>query len=112
MAEQMQYTAEKALKDNGDKVPAELKTSVQSKIDAVKTAKAGTDISAIKKATEELSGELSKIGEAISKANAEQASQAGAQTPPTGDQGGNAGTEGPVRDAEFKEGAGPTEEKK
>ena len=75
LAEQLQYTAEKALKDNGDKVPAEVKTGVQTKIDALKTAKAGTDIAAIKKASEELSGELSKIGEAMSKASAEQASQ-------------------------------------
>ena len=113
LAEQLQYTAEKALKDNSDKVPAEIKTGVQAKIDALKTAKAGTDIAAIKKATEELSGELSKIGEAMNKASAEQASQ----TPPTGDQAGTAGAgaEGPVRDAEFKEGANPeagTEEKK
>ncbi|MEI7777585.1 MAG: molecular chaperone DnaK [bacterium] len=116
LAEQLQYTAEKALKDNGDKVPAEVKTGVQTKIDALKTAKAGTDIAAIKKASEELSSELSKIGEAMSKASAEQASQ----TPPTDGQTGagtegSAGTEGPVRDAEFKEGANPeagTEEKK
>jgi molecular chaperone DnaK len=93
-AEQMQYTAEKALKDNGDKVPADIKTSVEGKIEAVKTAKAGTDIAALKKATEELSSELSKIGEAMSKANA---SQPGAEAKPEEKKDEN------VRDAEFKE---------
>jgi len=95
-AEQMIYTAEKALKDNGDKVPADIKTSVEGKIEAAKTAKNGTDIEALKKATEELSSEMSKIGEALSKAQPQQ----GAPTEePKKDEN--------VREAEFKEGENP-----
>ncbi|MFZ3011752.1 MAG: molecular chaperone DnaK [Minisyncoccia bacterium] len=74
-AEMSIYTAEKALKDNEAKIPAELKDSVNTKITALRGVKDGTDGEAIKKATEELSVEMSKIGEAISKA--------GAETPPT-----------------------------
>lgn len=76
-AEQVIYTAEKALKDNGDKVPADLKTSVEAKIAEAKTAREGSDIEAIKSKTESLSSELSKIGEAISKATPEAASEGG-----------------------------------
>lgn len=66
-AEMTMYTAEKAIKDAGDKIPAELKTEVEGKISALKTVKDGTDGEAIKKATEELSAEMSKIGEAVAK---------------------------------------------
>jgi len=86
------YTAEKALKDNEEKIPAELKDSVNVKITALKTAKDGTDMEAIKKATEELSAEMSKIGEAISKA--------------AGDASAGAAPEEPKvepKDADFKE---------
>ncbi len=67
-AEMMIFTAEKSLKEYGDKVDASLKAGVEEKITAVKTAKDGTDIDAIKKALEALSAEMSKIGEAMQKA--------------------------------------------
>lgn len=91
-AEMIIYTAEKALKDNEAKIPVELKDEVNAKITALRSAKDGTDLEAIKKATEELSAEMSKIGEAMAKA--------GAETPPTATP-----EEQPaeVKDAEFKE---------
>lgn len=92
IAEQMIYTAEKALKDNGDKVPAPIKTSVEEKVALLKTAKDSESVDTIKSATETLSTEMSKIGEAISKAQAE--------TPPQGEQPKEG--EAP-KDAEFKE---------
>ena len=69
-AEMTIYTAEKALKDNDAKLPAELKESVNTKITALRGVKDGTDGEAIKKATEELSAEMSKMGEAMAKAGA------------------------------------------
>jgi len=95
-AEMVIYTAEKALKDAGDKVPADVKTNVEAKITALRGIKDGTDGEAIKKATEELSNEMSKIGEAMQKAG--DASNAGT-TP----------EEQPaeVKDAEAKEGEEP-----
>ena len=93
-AEMIIYTAEKALKDNGDKIPAELKDSVNAKITALRGAKDGTDGEAIKKVTEELSAEMSKIGEAMAKA----APAGGGEAPKTSEE------QGPeVKDAEFKE---------
>jgi len=66
-AEMIIYTAEKALKDNEAKIPTDIKDSVNVKITALRSTKDGSDIDAIKKATEELSAEMSKIGEAMSK---------------------------------------------
>ncbi len=66
-AEMAIFSAEKSVKEYGDKVTPEIKASIEEKIVAVKTAKEGTDIDAIKKSLEELTAELSKIGEAMSK---------------------------------------------
>lgn len=66
-AEMMIFTAEKSVKEYGDKVDAVIKTEVEAKIAALRTTKEGNDMEAIKKATEELSAEMSKIGEAMSK---------------------------------------------
>ncbi|KND49638.1 MAG: chaperone protein DnaK [Parcubacteria bacterium C7867-008] len=67
LAEQAIYTAEKAVKDHGEKVSEEVKTEVNEKIAALKTAREGEDLEAIKSATEALSTSLSKIGEAMMK---------------------------------------------
>ncbi|MDQ5893253.1 MAG: Chaperone protein DnaK, partial [Patescibacteria group bacterium] len=99
-AEQLIHTSEKSLKDAGDKVPADLRKSIEDKITDVKTAKEGTDLAILKKNTDTLSSELSKIGEILSKAQAEQSAQTAQQTPPAGAQ---PGTDGDVKDAEFKE---------
>jgi len=93
-AEMIMYTAEKALKDNDAKLEQPLKDEVNAKITALKGVKEGTDVEAIKKATEELSSEMSKIGEAMAKAG--EAPNPEATTTPE---------EQPaeVKDAEFKE---------
>ncbi|MEK9131558.1 MAG: molecular chaperone DnaK [Patescibacteria group bacterium] len=95
IAEQMIYTSEKALKDAGDKVSADIRKSVEDKIADLKQVKDGSDLAKIKSATEALSTELSKIGEAMNKAS-QTAGATGADEKKDG--------EGPVRDAEFKEG--------
>ena len=66
--EQTAYMAEKALKDAGDKVSAEIKKAVEDKVAALKTALAGTDSEAMKKATDELLVETQKIGQAMAEA--------------------------------------------
>ncbi len=71
LADQLIYTAEKSLKDSGDKVSAEIKTEVETKIADLKKVKDLPDLNPIKIATEALSTSMQKIGEAINKANAE-----------------------------------------
>jgi molecular chaperone DnaK len=98
-ADQMIYTAEKALRDNADKVSDATKTAVQDKIGALKAVKDGADVAAIEKATGELSSEMSKIGEEISKASAPGAEGQAGQ----GSADASGGTEGTVKDADFEE---------
>ncbi|MBI2406080.1 MAG: molecular chaperone DnaK, partial [Candidatus Harrisonbacteria bacterium] len=64
-AEQLVYVSEKALKDAGDKVPAEVKTTITEKIDKVKSVKDGGDAAAIRSAIDELSAAIQKIGQAM-----------------------------------------------
>ena len=69
MADAMVHTAEKALKDAGDKVTDDLKAEINTAIADVKTARNGEDKDALTKATESLSEKMMKIGEAMKSAN-------------------------------------------
>ena len=53
-ADSMVYQTEKILKENGDKLPAEDKTAIETELENVKKALEGTDNDAIKAATEKL----------------------------------------------------------
>ncbi len=94
IAEQMIYTAEKAVKDGGDKVPADVKSDVEAKVAELKKVKDGTDVDAIKKASEALSASMQKIGEAMAKAS---------QSASQGDKKDEGGASGNVKDAGFTE---------
>ncbi|MSU45034.1 MAG: molecular chaperone DnaK [Candidatus Zambryskibacteria bacterium] len=93
IAEQLIYTAEKSLRDAGEKVPAELRTVIENKITDAKKAKDGDDMEQIKKTTTELSTELQKIGEIMNKASQEAPKTAEAE----------ATTEEKVHEADFEE---------
>ena len=80
-ADQIIYAAEKALREHGDKVSEDIKKNVQEKIDALKSARAGTDAAAIKSAAEALSTAMSAIGQAMS-----QNQQTPPQEPPKDEQ--------------------------
>ncbi len=64
-AEQLAYSIDKLIKDNEDKLPAEVKDSVQADVDALKTALAGEDEDAVKAAFDKLNASQSQLGEAI-----------------------------------------------
>src|SRR5437016_3863003 len=64
-ADQMVYQAEKVIKENESKIPAELKSEVEAKLSAVKEASKGTDTDGLKKAMDELNESLQKIGQHI-----------------------------------------------
>ncbi len=64
-AENMAYSAEKMLQDNADKIPAELKTEVEGKIAAVRSALSGGDIAAITAASNELQEAMQRVGQAV-----------------------------------------------
>lgn len=71
-AEMMIFTAEKSLKEYGDKIGEDIKKNITEKIEDVKKAKEGNDVTAIKMKLEEMTTALSKIGEIIAKENKDQ----------------------------------------
>jgi len=64
-ADTLAYTAEKTLREQKDKIPSDLNQEVEGKIAAVRSALQGSDIEAIRQATEELNSAMQKIGAAI-----------------------------------------------
>ncbi len=96
-ADTLAYTAEKTLREQKDKIPADLNQEVETKVQAVRSALQGTDINAIRQATQELNEAMQKIGAAIY--------QQQPPPPPPGEQpppGGEGGEEGTV-EGEFRE---------
>lgn len=65
------HTAERSLKDAEGKISDDIKNDVQAKIDALKTARGGEDITNLKSAAEALSQSMMKIGEEMQKHNAQ-----------------------------------------
>ena len=64
-AEQLVYSVEKILKENDEKLPDDVKSEVQADVDALKSALAGEDEDALKKAMEALATSQTKLGEAL-----------------------------------------------
>ena len=105
-ADNLAYQSEKALRDAGDKVPADVKSEVEEKVAAVRDALKTDDTEKIKSASEALRQSSTKIGEAMYKAD--QAAQAQPSGQPEGEPAGaTAGSDGAKKDdtieGEFKE---------
>jgi len=91
-ADTLIYTSEKSLKDASGKIPEDIKKEIEEKIDALKKAKDGNDISVLKTASEELSRSLQKIGEALYRQHSSEKEQKTSKD-----------DEGNVRDADIEE---------
>ncbi|MGB2885272.1 MAG: molecular chaperone DnaK, partial [Dehalococcoidia bacterium] len=81
MADNLAYTAERTLREQGDKVPSDLKEELDGKIAAVKSALSGSDVEQVNRSAQELSEALQKVGAAVYE-------QAGATPPPGGEEAG------------------------
>ena len=64
-AENMAYSAEKLIQDNADKIDESLKTEVESKIAAVRSALQGGDIASITTASNDLQTAIQQVGQAV-----------------------------------------------
>ena len=99
-ADTMIYNVEKVLRESGDKIPAGLKSEVEGKVAAVRSALQGKDVDRIKSTTRELSDAMQKMGAAVYQ-------QAGSPPPGGGPAGGAAGGKGPEEEGtvegEFRE---------
>jgi molecular chaperone DnaK len=108
-ADTLVYTTEKFLADNTDKVPADVRTEVESAISDLKKALEGSDTETIREASEKASQVSQKMGSAIyAQAQAEQqaAAQEGAAAGSTED-GAPQGDD--VVDAEIVDDEGPSD---
>ncbi|MFC1993857.1 molecular chaperone DnaK [Chloroflexota bacterium] len=66
MADTLAYNAEKTLREQeGDKVPSDLRTEVEGKIAAVRSALSGSDVQEINRTGQELSEAMQKVGAAV-----------------------------------------------
>ncbi len=107
-AETLTYSIEKLIKENEDKIPEEVKNSVQGDVDALKTALAGDDDDAVKAAYDKLSQSQSQLGEAIY-----QAGQAAGQNPdPAANEPGGGNVPNPEEDVIDAEVVDDEDEKK
>ncbi len=84
-AENLVYASEKALKDGGDKVPADVRAAVTEKAEKLKSVKDSVDVEVIKSAVAELSSEIQKIGSAMYGKGGPQAEPSAEQKPEGGD---------------------------
>ena len=80
-AEALVYSTEKVLRDNGDKVPDDVKTDVTAAVGELRTALEGDDVEAVKAKQAALSAVAQKIGEAIYAADAAASADAGPAAP-------------------------------
>jgi len=95
-ADSIAYSAEKTLRELGDKVPADARNEVEGKIAAVRSALQGQDVQRIRTTTQELSEALQRIGASMYQ-------QADPSQPPPGDQGGQEPTDEGTVEGEFRE---------
>ena len=102
-ADTLAYTADKTLRDLGDKVPAELKTEVEEKIAQVRTEleQESIDTAKLKELTESLSLSLQKIGEVAYQNVADAGEDMPGADP--GDTPGEGNDEGDVVEGEFED---------
>lgn len=96
-AEQLVYSIEKLIKENDEKLPADVKSEVQADVDSLKSALAGDDDEAVKTAFDKLNESQGKLGQAI---YAQQDAPAAGGERPAGDQGQQQADDEDIVDAE------------
>ncbi len=99
-ADNASYQAEKFIKDSGDKIPADKKTDLQSKISTLKSLLDSDDPAVIRKATDELKTAFSAVGASMYEQQPGAGSTEGSSDQPGGPQ---QPPEGDVVDGEFRE---------
>jgi len=79
MADQTVYQTEKTLNELGDKISASEKSEIQAAVDNLKEVNKGTDVAAIKAATEAVQQAFYKVSEKLYQQANPQGAQAGPQ---------------------------------
>jgi molecular chaperone DnaK len=99
-ADHMIHQAEKVMKDNADKIPADVKAEVEGKLESLKSAAKGSDTNLLRRQIDEFNEALQKIGTHIY----QQGGEAAAAAPHDGHKPDGAKKTGDeVVDAEYRE---------
>ncbi|MBN1369717.1 MAG: molecular chaperone DnaK [Dehalococcoidaceae bacterium] len=106
IADNMAYNAEKTLKEQRDKIPADMAKELEDKTAELKTALQGSDVEAIKSRQQELSEVMQKVGTAVYQQQSAQQpgpeQQAGGEQAQAGSEEGGKTDEGTV-EGEYRE---------
>lgn len=97
MADSLCYTAEKSLRDAGDKVPTELKTEIEGKVKDIRGVLQTASVDELKNKTQDLSISLQKIGDYMNKQEPQgpqDTTDGGNSSPGDTDGGNQGGTDG------------------
>lgn len=94
-ADNMAYMAEKTLRENKDKISEQLNKEVEGKVTALREVLKGSDIEAVKRASQELNDVMQKVGTEVYKQQQ--------PPPPPGDQPGENKKDDGTVDGEFHE---------
>ena len=97
-AENMAYSAEKMLQDNADAVPADLKSEVETKIAAVRSALSSGTIADITAASDDLQTALQRVGQAVYGGGQQQPGGAPGASASPGDVNDDGSVEGEYRE--------------
>jgi len=106
-ADSVIYAAEKALRELGDKVPGNVKSDVEAKVQALRTALAGSDVALMKSKTEELGAAVQQIGASVYEQTGAEANEQPGASPgpdePAGQTDEGETSQEDVVDGEFEE---------
>ncbi len=102
----MIHQAEKVIKDNADKIPDDVKTEVNTKLEALKGAAKGSDTNALKRSMDDFNEALQKIGQHIYQGAGAGGGTSSSSAEADGHDGGDSGEkkkEEDVVDADYRE---------
>jgi molecular chaperone DnaK len=99
-ADTLAYTADKTLREQGDKVPSDLRQQTEEKIAALRAALQGSDIGQIQRSMQELSEALQRVGAAVYQ---QAEPPPGAEAPPGEEPPGEKPPEEGTVEGEFRE---------
>ena len=99
-ADNLAYSAEKLIREQGEQVPQEIKDEVEAAVKVVRDNVDSEDITVIRSGVDQLNAALSKAGEAV---YSQQSAETGAPGPDEAGDAGEAGEDGSTVEGEFRE---------
>jgi len=102
-ADHMIHQAEKVIKDNADRIPEDVKTEVNTKLEALKSAAKGSDTNALKRSMDDFNEALQKIGQHIYQGAGAGGGTSSSSAESDGHEGGEKKKEEDVVDADYRE---------